>query len=51
MEEVVPAVPRRFFNQIDLLSPNLANYSFDQFAGMAAFDQIALVGEGNLTSG
>lgn len=51
MEEVVPWVPYLFFNQVDLLSPNLTNYSFDQSAGIAAFDQLALVGEGNLTSG
>jgi len=50
MEEVVPWVPYLFFNQVDLLSPNLTNYSFDQSAGLAAFDQLALVGEGNLTS-
>ena len=39
MEEVVPWVPYLFFNQVDLLSPNITNYSFDQSAGLAAFDQ------------
>jgi peptide/nickel transport system substrate-binding protein len=51
MEEVVPWVPYLFDNQVDLLSPNITNYSFDQSAGLAAFDQLAVVGSGNMTSG
>ena len=44
MEEVVPWVPYLFDNQVDLLSPNITNYSFDQSAGLAAFDQLAVSG-------
>jgi hypothetical protein len=48
MEQVVPWVPYLFDNQVDLLSPNLTNYSFDQSASLAAFDQLAVNGSGNL---
>ena len=37
------AVPVR--QQVDILSPNVTNYSFDQFAGLAAFDHMAVLGE------
>ena len=44
MEEVVPWVPYLFDNSVDILSPNVTNYSFDQFAGLAAFDHMAVSG-------
>jgi peptide/nickel transport system substrate-binding protein len=50
MEQVVPWVPYLFDNQVDLLSPNVTNYSYDQSAGLAAFDQLAVVGQGNMTT-
>ena len=43
MEEIVPVIPRRFSNQIDILGENIANYSFDQFAGMGALDHYSMV--------
>ena len=46
MEEIVPVVPRRFSNQIDILGENIANYSFDQFAGMGALDHYSMVDAG-----
>jgi peptide/nickel transport system substrate-binding protein len=42
MEEVVPWVPYLFDNNIDVLSDRISNYSFDQFAGLAAYDQMAI---------
>jgi hypothetical protein len=42
MEEVVPWIPYLFDNSVDIISDNVVNYSFDQFAGLAAFDQMAL---------
>ena len=33
MEDVVPLVPYLFDNNVDIMSPNVTNYSFDQFAG------------------
>ncbi|MFB3739117.1 MAG: hypothetical protein ACE14W_09170, partial [Candidatus Velamenicoccus archaeovorus] len=42
MENVVPWVPYLFDNNIDLTSQRIVNYSFDQFAGLAALDQLAL---------
>jgi peptide/nickel transport system substrate-binding protein len=42
MEEVVPWIPYLFDNSVDLISDNVVNYSFDQFAGLAAFDQMAV---------
>jgi len=48
MEDVVPFVPYLFDNNVDIMSPNVTNYSFDQFAGLAAFDQLAVSGSGNL---
>jgi peptide/nickel transport system substrate-binding protein len=44
MEEVVPWVPYLFDNNVDILSDNIENYSFDQFAGLAAFDSMAVPG-------
>ena len=44
MEEVVPWVPYLFDNNIDIISENVQNYSFDQFAGLAAFDSMAVPG-------
>jgi peptide/nickel transport system substrate-binding protein len=44
MEEVVPWVPYLFDNSVDITSPNVTNYSFDQFAGIAAFDHMAVSG-------
>ena len=46
MEEIVPVVVRRFSNQIDILGERIANYSFDQFAGMGAVDHYSLVNGG-----
>jgi peptide/nickel transport system substrate-binding protein len=42
MEEVVPWIPYLFDNNVDIISENIINYSFDQNAGLAAFDQMAL---------
>jgi peptide/nickel transport system substrate-binding protein len=44
MEEVVPMVPYLFDNSVDILSENIQHYSFDQFAGLAAFDSLAVPG-------
>jgi peptide/nickel transport system substrate-binding protein len=44
MEEVVPWVPYLFDNSVDIISENVVNYSFDQFAGLAAFDSLAVPG-------
>lgn len=42
MEEVVPWVNYLFDNSVDITSERIVNYSFDQFAGLAAFDQFAV---------
>ena len=42
MEEIVPMVPYLFDNSVDIISENIQNYSFDQFAGLAAFDSLAV---------
>lgn len=42
MEQVVPWVPRRFTNINEIVSPNVVNYSYDEFGEMMAFDHIAL---------
>jgi ABC-type oligopeptide transport system substrate-binding subunit len=42
MEEVVPWIPYLFDNNVDIISENVINYSFDQNAGLAAFDQLAV---------
>ena len=44
MEEVVPWVPYLFDNSVDIIFDNIQNYSFDQFAGLAAFDSMAVPG-------
>jgi len=35
-----------FDNDVVVLSANVTNYSFDQFAGLAAFDQMAVANKG-----
>jgi ABC-type transport system substrate-binding protein len=45
MEEVVPWVPYLFDNNVDVLSQRIVNYSFDQFAGLAAYDHFAIAPE------
>jgi peptide/nickel transport system substrate-binding protein len=42
MEDVVPWVPYLFDNSVDVTSARIVNYSFDQFAGVAALDQFAI---------
>jgi hypothetical protein len=44
MEDVVPWVPYLFDNNVDIVSANVQNYSYDQSAGLAAFDQLAVPG-------
>jgi peptide/nickel transport system substrate-binding protein len=44
MEEVVPWVPYLFDTSVDIISENVEFYSFDQFAGIAAFDSMAVPG-------
>ena len=44
-EEVVPWIPRRFANNIDIVSERV-HYTYDQFAGQASLDQIWLTGGG-----
>jgi peptide/nickel transport system substrate-binding protein len=44
MEDVVPWVPYLFDTNVDIISDNITHYSFDQFAGLAAFDQLAVPG-------
>ena len=46
MEKVVPFAPYLFDNSVDITSDNVINYSFDQFAGLAAFDQMAVANKG-----
>jgi peptide/nickel transport system substrate-binding protein len=42
MEEVVPWVPYLFDNNVSITSSRVVNFSFDQFAGLPAIDQLAL---------
>ena len=44
MEEIVPWLPFLFDNSVDIISENVEFYSFDQFAGVAAFDSMAVPG-------
>ena len=44
-ENIVPWVPYLFDNNIDVLSERINNYSFDQFAGLAAYDQMAIAAD------
>ena len=46
MENVVPFAPYLFDNSVDITSDNVINYSFDQFAGLAAFDHMAVANKG-----
>jgi hypothetical protein len=42
MEDVVPWAPYLFDNNVDITSQRIVNYSFDQFAGLAAYDAYAI---------
>jgi peptide/nickel transport system substrate-binding protein len=42
MENVVPWAPYLFDNNVDVYSARVINYSFDQFSGLAAWDQLAI---------
>jgi peptide/nickel transport system substrate-binding protein len=42
MEEVVPWVPYLFDTELTIVSANVVNFSFDQFAGLPAFDHMAV---------
>ncbi|MGA9160666.1 MAG: ABC transporter substrate-binding protein [Actinomycetota bacterium] len=42
MEQIVPWVPYLFDNNVDVYSQRIVNYSFDQFSGLAAWDQLAI---------
>jgi peptide/nickel transport system substrate-binding protein len=44
MEEVVPWVPYLFDNNVVIVSSRVTNWSFDQFAGLPALDQLAVSG-------
>ena len=41
-EELATQIPRRFPNDIDVLSERVVAYSYDQFSGVGAVDQIAV---------
>jgi peptide/nickel transport system substrate-binding protein len=43
-EEIASQIPRRFPNDIDVLAERIVNYSYDQFTGVGAVDQIAVSG-------
>jgi len=42
MEQIVPQAPYLFDNNVDITSARIINYSFDQFSGLAAYDQYAV---------
>jgi ABC-type transport system substrate-binding protein len=42
MENVVPWVPYLFDNNVEITSQRIVHYSFDQFAGVGAYDQFAI---------
>ncbi len=42
MEDVVPWVPKTFSNINEIVSANVANYSYDEFGGMIALDHVAV---------
>jgi hypothetical protein len=44
MDEVVPWVPYLFDNNVVIVSERVTNWSFDQFAGLPALDQLAVSG-------
>ena len=46
METIVPVIPTIFATNIDVLGSRIDNYSFDQFAGIGAIDQMSLVNGG-----
>ena len=46
MEDVVPWVPYVFDVNVRIISANVVNYSFDQFAGDPAIDQLAVANKG-----
>ena len=45
-EELATQIPRRFPNDIDVLSENVVAYSYDQFSGVGAPDQMAVASTG-----
>jgi ABC-type transport system substrate-binding protein len=45
MEQIVPWAPYVFDNSVDVTSARINNYSFDQFAGVAAIDAFAIAPE------
>jgi hypothetical protein len=47
MEDIVPWAPYLFDANVDILSDNIDNYVFDQFAGLAALDKMSLKGGGS----
>jgi peptide/nickel transport system substrate-binding protein len=42
MEQIVPWVPYLFDNNVEITSQRIVHYSFDQFAGVGAWDQLAI---------
>ena len=44
MEEVVPWVPLRFSNAIDIVSKRIVHYQFDAFADQMSLDHVAVSG-------
>ena len=42
MEDIVPWVPYLFDNNVEITSQRIVHYSFDQFAGVGAWDQLAI---------
>lgn len=42
MEEVVPVVPLYFTHTVDVVSGAVTHYAFDQYAGVASLDRLAL---------
>jgi peptide/nickel transport system substrate-binding protein len=46
MQNVVPWVPYLFDNNVEVTGSRIATYSFDQFAGVVALDQLSLKGGG-----
>ena len=45
-EEIVPWIPYLNDNNVDVISTNVTNYTFDQFSGNASLDHLGLVGGG-----
>jgi len=42
MEEIVPLIPRRFPNDVDVLGERIVNYAYDQFSGIGAVTHMAV---------